>query len=135
VILLEHGLTRNGIGIRHGFYKFINQIKIHKIRVQSDKSVFYNYSRLLRFLKLYVRFESKKLITKFDDELDIITNRSNTMGLKEFVLDRERRMARKEEKEEFTQNLLTQTDFSDDKIATLANVTVDYVKKIRVSLN
>ena len=51
---------------------------------------------LLRFLKLYVRFENKDLIHKFDEDLDTITNRPNVMGLKEFVLDRERRMARKE---------------------------------------
>jgi hypothetical protein len=102
---------------------------------------------LLRFLKLYIRFDKRELITKFDEELDIITNRPNTMGLKEFVLDRERRMARKEaraeglaegreegreegieigmslkekeEKKNFTKNLLQQTDFSDEKIADL----------------
>ena len=67
------------------------------------------------------------------------------MGLKEFVLDRERRMALKEGKEQgreqgreeereeknsiFTQNLITQTDFSDEKIALLPNVEIDYVKK------
>jgi hypothetical protein len=98
---------------------------------------------LLRFLKLYIRFESKELISKFDDELDIITNRSNTMGLKEFVLDRERRIGEKggiELGEEgknlfFTQNLIMQTDFSDEKIATLAGVSVEYVKKMRNSLN
>ncbi len=102
---------------------------------------------LLRFLKLYVRFESRKLIIKFDDELDIITNRQNTMGLKEFVLDRERRMARKEGREEgreeereennsiFTKNLVTQTDFSDEKIASLANVDVEFVKKMRTLLS
>jgi hypothetical protein len=93
---------------------------------------------LLRFLKLYVRFEKIELINKFDDELDIITNRPNTMGLKEFVLDRERRMARKEEREEknstFTRNLITQTDFSDEKIALLAGVEIDYVRKVRASL-
>ncbi len=101
---------------------------------------------LLRFLKLYVRFENKELISKFDTELDIITNRPNTMGLKEFVLDRERRMARKEGKLEgreevieeknfiFTKNLIMQTDFSDEKIALLANVEIEYVKKMRKSL-
>jgi hypothetical protein len=60
------------------------------------------------------------------------------MSLKEFVLDRERRMARKEEREEknivFTHNLITQIDFSDEKIALLANVEIEYVKKIRNSL-
>jgi hypothetical protein len=68
------------------------------------------------------------------------------MGLKEFVLDRERRMALKEGREEgmdikekqknlnFTQNLITQTDFSDEKIASIVGVEIDYVKKIRASL-
>jgi hypothetical protein len=64
------------------------------------------------------------------------------MGLKEFVLDRERRMARKEAREEereeknsiFTKNLITQTDFSDEKIALLACVEVEYVRKMRTSL-
>ena len=109
---------------------------------------------LLRFLKLYIRFESKELIIKFDDELDIITNRSNTMGLKEFVLDRERRMARKEGREEgieegieqgmdikekedktnFTKNLLQQSDFSDEKIALIVGVDMEFVEEMRASL-
>jgi len=45
------------------------------------------------------------------------------MGLKEFILDREKRVARKEgmsikeieDKTNFTKNLLTQTDFNDKK--------------------
>ncbi|MDZ7896734.1 MAG: hypothetical protein U5N85_01710 [Arcicella sp.] len=80
------------------------------------------------------------------------------MGLKEFVLDRERRMARKEaraeglaegreegielgmslkEKEDktnFTKNLLQQTDFSDEKIADLVGVEIGFVKEIKASL-
>ena len=115
-----------------------------------------NYSRaritaLLRFLKLYVRFESKELISKFDEELDRITNRSNTMGLKEFILDRERKIARKEalaegieqgieqgmsikEKEEkaiFTKNLILQSDFNDEKIALLVGTDDDFVREMR----
>ena len=106
---------------------------------------------LLRFLKLYIRFENKELITKFDTELDIITKRPNTMGLKEFVLDRERRIARKEGLQEgreegreegmemkerqkngdFTKSLLLQTNFSDEKIANLAGVEVEFVKEMR----
>lgn len=122
-----------------------------------------NFSReritaLFRFLKLYVRFESKELISKFDEELDNITNRPNTMGLKEFVLDRERRMARKEaraeglaegreegieegmsikeveEKTNFTRNLLNQTDFNEDKIALLVGVEIEFVIQVKSSL-
>jgi hypothetical protein len=51
------------------------------------------------------------------------------MGLKEFVLDRERRIARKDIREEFTQNLLIHSDFSDEKIASLVNIGIKYVKK------
>ena len=115
-------------------------------------------SALLRFLKLYVRFENKELISKFDEELDKITNQSNTMGLKEFVLDRERRMARKEGRQEgrqegreegreegmsikeiedktnFTKNLLTQTDFSEEKIASLVGVDIEFVRQVKSSL-
>ena len=100
------------------------------------------------------RFENKELISKFGEELNKITSQSNTMGLKEFVLDRERRVGRKEGREEgreegiatgmsmkeseyktdFTKSLLLQTDFPDEKIATLANVEVEYVKKMRASL-
>jgi hypothetical protein len=126
-------------------------LKMNLLRKLYDK----NFSRekitaLFRFLKLYVRFESKELISKFDEELDKITNQSNTMGLKEFVLDRERRMARKEGREEgreegmtvkeieektnFTRNLLTQTDFDEDRIALLVGVEIEFVRQVKSSL-
>jgi hypothetical protein len=127
----------------------ISEESMYDLKIELVKKLLQkNFSKpkidaLLRFLKLYVRFEKQELIHKFDDELDIITNRPNTMGLKEFVLDRERRMALKEgrevEREEnnsiFTQNLISQTDFSDEKIALLANVEIEYVKKMRISLS
>jgi len=131
----------------------ISEESMYNLKIELVKKLLQkNFSKpkidaLLRFLKLYVRFEKIELINKFDDELDIITNRPNTMGLKEFVLDRERRMARKEGREEgkeeereeknsiFTQNLIMQTEFSDEKIADLAGVDIEYVKKMRTSLS
>jgi predicted transposase/invertase (TIGR01784 family) len=101
---------------------------------------------LLQFLKLYIRFENQELINKFETELNIIQNQQTTMGLEEFVLDRERRVGRKEgikegmtikeieDKTNFTKNLLTQTDFDDDKIALLVGVEVDFVRQIKTSL-
>jgi hypothetical protein len=101
---------------------------------------------LLQFLKLYIRFENQELINKFDTELDIIKNQQTTMGLEEFVLDRERRVGRKEGREEgmsikeiedktnFTKNLLTQTDFSEEKIASLVGVEIEFVKQVKSSL-
>ena len=95
---------------------------------------------------MYIRFENKELNHTFDEKLDEINNQKTTMGLEEFVLDRERRVGRKEGREEgmaikereaknaFTENLLNQTDFSDEKIADLVGVDVAFVQEIRTSL-
>ncbi|MCU0467802.1 MAG: Rpn family recombination-promoting nuclease/putative transposase [Arcicella sp.] len=146
ILVVKTALRKGAISDEHLF-----DLKVELVRKLLKK----NFSKpkidaLLRFLKLYIRFENKELISKFDDKLDTITNRPNTMGLKEFVLDRERRIALKEGREEgreegmnikekqknlnFTQNLITQTDFSDEKIASIVGVEIDYVKKIRASL-
>jgi predicted transposase/invertase (TIGR01784 family) len=106
---------------------------------------------LLQFLKLYIRFDNQELINKFEKELDIIKNQQTTMGLEEFVLDRERRVGRKEgrkegieegmsikeieEKTNFTRNLLTQTDFDEDKIALLVGVEIEFVRQVKSSLS
>jgi len=40
---------------------------------------------------------------------------------------------REEERRAFVENLLSETEFSDEKIASLVNVTVDFVNKIRMN--
>lgn len=71
------------------------------------------------------------------------------MGIEEFVLDRERRLgekiglkkAEKIIKKEIhlrllflIRNLITETDFDDAKIATLAGVSSAFVKNIRLNI-
>jgi hypothetical protein len=72
------------------------------------------------------------------------------MGIKEFVLDRERRIGFREGLEQarlenlamngkkhettFIKNLFTHTDFSDEKIASIAGVEIAFVKEMRTSL-
>jgi hypothetical protein len=102
---------------------------------------------LLQFLKLYIRFENQELINKFDTEIDIIKNRQTTMGIEEFILDRERRVGMKKGVElgeknatykkdlAFTQSLLTQTDFSEEKIANLVSVSIEFVQKVKATLS
>ncbi len=65
------------------------------------------------------------------------------MGIEEFVLDRERRVGRKEGMEEvknernifYITNLLTQTDCSDEKIASLMDIDIEFVRKIKATLS
>ncbi len=72
------------------------------------------------------------------------------MGLKEFILNRERwidekkgmekgieqemSIKEKEDKTNFTKSLLLQTDFSDEKIALIVGVDIEFVKEMRTSL-
>lgn len=104
------------------------------------------------FLKLYVRFGKRENDVKFDEAIDLLFNKpKETMGIVEFVLERERRLGEKRglakgekkgvergiekgietQKLLFVNTLLTETDFDDAKIASLADVTVETVQKLR----
>lgn len=53
--------------------------------------------QLMVFLRHYARFENQNLITKFDQEIAILTERSTTMGIEEYVLDKAKKEGRHEE--------------------------------------
>lgn len=98
---------------------------------------------LMNFLKLYVRFGDGSKTLKFEQELaNIIDQPKSTMGIEEFLLARaerkgeQRGMLRKEREKNlnFVKNLLQKTDFSNEKIAELANVQPEFVEKIRKDL-
>jgi len=56
------------------------------------------------------------------------------MGVKEYLIQQGREEGLEEGKELFVKNLLSNTDFTIAKIASLANVTQAFVKKVRTSL-
>jgi predicted transposase/invertase (TIGR01784 family) len=103
---------------------------------------------LMNFLKLYVRFGNEDKIRKFDEEVEVLTNQTKkTMGIEEFVLARAERIGeirgeKKGIKKGISQgannqailmvkNLINQTDFSDQKIASLAGISLETVQEIR----
>lgn len=107
---------------------------------------------LMNFIKLYVRFGNEELVAKFEDEINIITNKTKqTMGIEEFVLERAKRIGKAEGKLEgklegkqegklegklegsfnFVTSLLQNSDFDDAKIAFIASVSLDFVKKVK----
>ncbi|HEY4209244.1 MAG TPA: hypothetical protein VGM31_20610 [Puia sp.] len=100
----------------------------------------------LSFLKNYVRFVKQETNGMFEEKLDRITGKADTMGIIEQVKQMKieeareagRKEARKEEREKssrlFVENLLTSTDFSAKKIATLANVSIVFVNKVKAGL-
>ena len=97
---------------------------------------------ILSFLHNYVRFEKPESNRIFEEEIDRLTGKINTMGIieqvKQIKLDEARAEARKEGEDKrnrlFVTNMLTNTSFSVAKIAGLAGVSEAFVNRVKASL-
>jgi predicted transposase/invertase (TIGR01784 family) len=94
--------------------------------------------KLLNFLKYYIRFENKETDVKFERELDLITENRKTMGIEEFLLDRAEKTGIKkgqfQSSIDFTKALLSNTNFTAEKIASLVGVSIDFVNEIKAEI-
>lgn len=105
---------------------------------------------IMNFLKFYVRFEKPENNAKFEEAINTITGKNKTtMGIEEFLLQRAEKQGiekgrekgreegiekgREEKSVAFVKSLLANTDFDDEKIAALADVTVAFVKEIKAA--
>ena len=85
---------------------------------------------IFNFLRNYVLFEKPETYRKFDN-LFRQTDKTSVMNTVEYL-----KMEGKEEAATaFVENLLKGSDFTAEKIASLANVTVEFVNKIKNKLN
>jgi hypothetical protein len=96
-------------------------------------------SSVFTFLNLYIRFKKEATKEAFEKKLEELLDKpKETMGIVEFVIERERRVGEKKGLEAanltFVKSLIEQTDFSDEKIASLASVTLAFVEKVRTGL-
>ena len=82
-------------------------------------------------MKNYILFENQQTNLIFDEQIDKITGKINTMGLIEQIREIKIQEVREEEAKRFIENLLSSTDFSVEKIASLAGVPVDFVEKVK----
>jgi predicted transposase YdaD len=101
---------------------------------------------ILSFLHNYVLFEKQETNRIFEEEIDRLTGKVNTMGIieqvKQMKLDEARAEARKEGRKEadernkrtFVINLLSSTTFTVKKIADLAGVSEAFVNRVKASL-
>jgi hypothetical protein len=92
---------------------------------------------VLKFLENYVVFKDQEMNRIFRERIQS-KNKNNPMGIDEFVrqegVEIGLKQGRKEERRTFVANLLSETKFSAAKIASLANVTVGFVERVRKSL-
>jgi predicted transposase YdaD len=102
---------------------------------------------ILIFMEHYLPFKSKKIIRNFREQVDQITGKKNTMDIFEQVAEWQKQDLREEGRnmglqegllkgqEQSVRNLLSNTKFSVEKIASLVEVPVDFVEKIKAELS
>jgi predicted transposase/invertase (TIGR01784 family) len=79
---------------------------------------------------------------RFDKAIEVITKNKKTMGIREIVLERAKKEGREEGMEkgilkgkaEVVSNLILKMGMTDTQAADIAEVSVDFVKKVRRKL-
>jgi predicted transposase YdaD len=89
---------------------------------------------IFNFLRNYVLFEKPETNRKFDN-LFRQTDKTSVMNTVEYLKMEGRSEGKKEAAVAFVENLLKGCDFSIEKIASLANVSVEFVNKVKSKLN
>jgi len=112
------------------------QHKLDIVRILHERGMFSDpkLRAVLVFAKNYITFKSPELDRIFAVRSDLITGIKNSMDIQEYLAERARKVALEEaqEKEErIVSNLVTSTSLTDEQIASLAEVPVTLVKKIR----
>ena len=107
-------------------------IKLELTRRLLSKNIPKNKIRaIMNFLRYYIHFENPEMNLKFDKEIDEITQNKKTMGIEEFLLDRAEKKGIEKGRIEVVKSLLKNTDFDDDRIASLIGISLESVKKIK----
>lgn len=88
---------------------------------------------IMKFLKNYVLFEDPEMHRLFIERI-YSPIYSNAMGIDEYIKMEAKEEERESSNRRFVENLLKGSDFSDEKIASLANVTVEFVNEVKADL-
>jgi hypothetical protein len=89
---------------------------------------------ILTFLDNYVQFENPEYNRKFRYEIDKITDKKNTMDIFEQVAEWRFQDGLEQGDEKAVKVLLANTEFSVEKIASLVDVPISFVEKIKKEL-
>ncbi|TDE11628.1 hypothetical protein [Dyadobacter psychrotolerans] len=89
---------------------------------------------LLIFLQRYVRFADSGYNVKFDNEIEVLTSKQRTMGIREQVLEMAKMEGLAEGKTEVVKNLLTSNRFTIAEISNFAGVSEVFVAEVKKAL-
>lgn len=89
---------------------------------------------LMNFLKLYVRFGNEERSSKFDEAVEQLTNKpKSTMGIEQFVLERERRIGEEKGLEKGIEKAILNSfdnGFSLEQIRSITGESVSYISDV-----
>ncbi|MFI5137950.1 MAG: hypothetical protein ACHQIM_08975 [Sphingobacteriales bacterium] len=93
--------------------------------------------KVMTFLRYYLRFENPEISAKFVRELNILTERSTTMGIEELLLDQAKKEGKKEGREEGKKEGKEETAFKMKNsgldihlIANISGLSVEEIEKL-----
>jgi predicted transposase/invertase (TIGR01784 family) len=86
--------------------------------------------KVMSFLRYYLHFENPQMITKFEQEIAILTERKTTMGIEEFLLDRAEKKGIEKGVEKNTRETALKMKKSGLDITLIANITGLSAKEI-----
>jgi hypothetical protein len=111
--------------------------KLMIVRLLQQKGIFgeRKIGAIMLFLKNYVRFAKPQMNRSFEERTDKLTGKKNTMGIYEYFAEEARRETLEKTSKRFVENLLKNSDFSQTKIASLANVSLAFVRKVKKGLS
>jgi predicted transposase/invertase (TIGR01784 family) len=101
VLSAKLSLSRTSMGDQQIFDLYLDLAK----RLLSKQMPKGKIRKVMNFLRHYMRFENPEMITKFEQAIAILTERSTTMGLEELLLDRAKNEGKQEEAREIAREL------------------------------
>ncbi|MEH6305598.1 hypothetical protein RYH73_08085 [Olivibacter sp. CPCC 100613] len=108
--------------------------KLAKAQLSSKK-----IRALMNFLKYYVHFDNQYNNVIFDKQIQTVKGRSEAMGIEELMLDRATKQGiqkgEQKSKSQVISNLLEKFGFSIEQAAEAADVSIEFVQKIRAKLD
>ncbi len=88
---------------------------------------------IMKFLENYILFEEPEMNRTFTEQI-YTPNNIKIMGIDEYIEMETREDERESNNRRFVRNLLKESNFSDEKIASLVDVTVEFVNEVKADL-
>lgn len=111
------------------------RLTIAKALISSGKFSREKIVRFLIFLKEMVYIHNPEINDNFNAEIDVLTGKRQTMGILELIAEERAKDVAKEKDRVFVENLLSNTEFSTEKIASLVGVSTSFVEEVKENLS